>query len=171
MSPIDEIKAALTTEFPEAEIVVRKADDPKGMQFLNVFADDLEVAVEWKSDRGFGLSCFRSGADALDGAYDTPDEWYKSPKAVIHRIGSLLIDEQTTRAVQKCIGEIRRELGISQEELSAALEITQATYSKQERRTDMKLSTLRKAFEAMGCVVRIEVRLPDSQDVRELTFQ
>ncbi len=171
MSPIDEIKDALAAEFPEAEIVVRKADDPKGIQFLNVFADDLEIAVEWKTDRGFGLSCFRSDSDALDGAFDTPDEWYKSAKAVTHRISSLLIDEQTTRAVQKCIGEIRRELGVSQEQLSAAMEITQASYSKQERRTDMKLSTLRKALEAMGCVMRIEVRLPESNDVRELTFQ
>jgi len=171
MSPIDEIREALAAEFPETEIVVRKADDPQGFHFLNVFADDLEVAVEWKPDRGFGLSCFRSDADVLEGAFETPDEWYKSAKAVTHRISSLLIDEQTTRAVRKCIGEIRRELGISQEELSAAMQVTQASYSKQERRTDMKLSTLRKALEAMGCVMRIEVRLPGSQDVRELTLQ
>ena len=170
MSPIDQINDALSADFPDAQIVVRKSDDADGMQFLNVYSDDLEVAVEWKPERGFGLSSFRSDSDDLDGAFDSPDEWYKSPDAVAHRISSLLIDEQTTRAVQKCIGEIRRELGISQEQLSAAMEVTQATYSKQERRTDMKVSTLRKAIEAMGCVMRIEVRLPESQDVRELTF-
>jgi DNA-binding XRE family transcriptional regulator len=99
------------------------------------------------------------------------DEWYKSSTAVFHRICSLLIDEQTTKAIAMCLGSIRRELGISQEVLSATLEITQATYSKQERRADMKVSTLRKAVEAMGGVLHIEARFPDSQDVRELTFQ
>jgi len=171
MSPIDQIKDALAAEFPDVEIVVRKADDPKGMQFLNVFSDNLEIAVEWKPDRGFGLSAFRSDSHDLDGAYDAPDEWYKSPSAVFHRIGSLLIDEKTTRIASMCLGAIRRDLSISQEELSAALEITQATYSKQERRADMKVSTLRKAIEAMGGVLRIEARFSDSQDVRELTFQ
>ncbi|MEZ5944354.1 MAG: helix-turn-helix transcriptional regulator [Planctomycetaceae bacterium] len=171
MSPLEQIKEALSSNFPDIEIVVRKADDPNGMQFLNVYSDNLEVSVEWKPDRGFGLSSFRSDAHDLDGAYDAPDEWYKSPNAVFHRISSLLIDEQETRAVAMCLGAIRRELGISQEQLCVALEVTQATYSKQERRSDMKVSTLRKAIEAMGGVLRIEARFPDSQDVRELTFQ
>ena len=171
MSLIDQIKTALLAEFPDVEIVVRKADDPKGMQFLNVYSGKLEIATEWKPDRGFGLSSFRSDAHEMDGAYDAPDEWYKSSTAVFHRICSLLIDEQTTKAMTMCLGSIRRELGISQEVLSAALEITQATYSKQERRADMKVSTLRKAVEAMGGVLRIEARFPDSQEVRELTFQ
>lgn len=171
MSPIEQLNDALRAEFPDVEIVVRKADDPLGMQFLNIYSDDLEIALEWKPDRGFGLSSYHSDSHDLDGAYDAPDEWYKSPNAVFHRIGSLLIDEQTTKSASMCLSAIRRELGISQEELALALEVTQATYSKQERRADMKVSTLRKAIEAMGGVLRIEAHFPDSQDVRELTFQ
>lgn len=37
MSPIEQLKDALAAEFPDVEIVVRKADDPNGMQFLNVY--------------------------------------------------------------------------------------------------------------------------------------
>jgi hypothetical protein len=170
MSPIDQINDTLATEFPDAEIVFRKSDDPDGVQLLNIYSGELEVVVEWKQGQAFGLSCFRSDADDLDGAYDAPDEWYSSPSAVFHRISSLLLDEQTTRDVAVCIGDLRRQLGISQVKLSATLAVTQATYSKQERRTDMMVSTLRKAIEAMGGILRIEARFPDSQDVRELTF-
>lgn len=171
MSPLDQIQETLRSEFPELEMVVRGSEDVKGMQFLNVYADDLEIAVEWKPDAGFGLSAFQGNFDDLQGAYDAPDEWYHSPRAVFHRICSLLIDQQTTKATCMGLGAIRRELGISQEELSEALKVTQATYSKLERRADMKVSTLRKAVEALGGVLRIEAKFPGAQGTREVTIQ
>src|SRR5690606_32327547 len=137
-------------EFPDAEIVTRKSDDPSGFQFLNVFWKDFEAVVEWKPDRGFGVSCFRSDVDALEGAYDVPDEWFRKPEAAFHRVTSLLLDEQSTKAPPASLSEIRRERGLSQTELSAELEVTQATYSKMERRSDVKVSSLRRLAEAMG---------------------
>ena len=170
VSPVEEIQGVLEREFSDIRTMIRKSDDPAGFQFLNICSGDLEIAVEWKADIGFGLSSFRGDADDLDNAFGKPDEWYTKTASVICRIESLLIEEQETRPKQMSIGEIRREVDISQEELSEALGVKQATYSKQERRSDMKLSSLRKAIEAMGGVLRIEARFPDSQTVREVTF-
>ena len=58
MSPVDELNRELKARFPEAEIDVRKADDPNGFQFLNLRLNDIEIAVEWKKDLGFALSAF-----------------------------------------------------------------------------------------------------------------
>lgn len=170
VSPVEEIRRELEAEFPEIEIVFRESDDPSGFRFLNIYSGELEITVEWKAKSGFGLSSFHSDASELDGAYDAPDEWYTKTESVTRRIESLLIEEQATRPTAMSVGQIRRELKISQEELSDALDVTQATYSKQERRSDIKLSTLRRAIEAMGGVLRIEARFPDSQSVREVTF-
>lgn len=171
LTPIDQVQESLKQFFPDMEIVVRKADDPNGFHFLNVFCGDLEVAVEWKQDRGFGLSCFQSDDDALEGAYDTPDEWFKNPDAVFHRIASLILDQQTTRCPSSTIPEMRHDRKMSQENLSALLAVTQATYSKMERRDDMLVSSLRKVVESMGGILRIEARFPNSQDVREIKLQ
>lgn len=169
MSPFEQLVDVLQSEFTDAEFVVRKADDPNGVQFLNLYLGSLEVAIEWKPD-AFGLSCFHSSCHELEGAFDAPDEWYRTPQATFHRVVSLLLEEQTTKEAAVSIGQIRRELGMSQEEVSTAIDVTQATYSKQERRADMKVSTLKRAIEAMGGILRIEARFPDSQNVRELTF-
>lgn len=170
VSPVEEIQRVLAREFSDIETVFRKADDPNGFQFLNIYLGELEVAVEWKADIGFGLSSFQSDGDGLEGAFDKPDEWYTKTASVIHRIQSLLIEGQATKPKQMRIREIRREFEISQEELSEVLGVTQATYSKQERRADIKLSTLRRLIEGMGGILRIEARFPDSQSVREVTF-
>ncbi len=55
-SPVDRLYRRLGDLFPTAELQVRKADDPEGFQFLNVFIDDFEVSVEWRRDLGFGIS-------------------------------------------------------------------------------------------------------------------
>lgn len=48
------------------------------------------------------------------------------------------------------LAELRRELGITQEALAAALEVDQTQVSRLERRDDHLVSTLRRCVEALG---------------------
>ena len=51
---------------------------------------------------------------------------------------------------EMALNELRRAMGITQERLAKALRINQAGVSKIESRSDIFVSTLRKAIEAMG---------------------
>lgn len=53
------------------------------------------------------------------------------------------------------LGELRRRQGVTQSELAARLGIAQSDVSKIERRTDLKLSTLRTYLAALGCPLRL----------------
>ena len=170
MSPIDKLAEDLRARFPDAEIETRAADAPDGFRFLDLRLADLEVAVEWKHDQGFGLSSFSETADDLAGLFGAPDEWYSNPEAAFHRIISLILDHKSTKPAAVSIPEVRHERGLSQEELSETLQVRQATYSKLERRGDVKISSLKKVIEAMGGRLRIQAIFPDTREVRDLTF-
>jgi len=57
--------------------------------------------------------------------------------------------------------ELRRARGISQERLAKELHIKQPNVAKLEKRTDIYISTLRGAIEAMGGTLDIIARFPD----------
>jgi predicted transcriptional regulator len=59
------------------------------------------------------------------------------------------------------LDELREALDLTQEALADALNVTQASISKMERRSDMYLSTLRKIIEAMGGKLEIIALMPD----------
>ena len=56
--------------------------------------------------------------------------------------------------------ELRQAQGLSQTELAERLHINQAAVSKMERRTDMYISSLRKAIQAMGGDLEIIAKFP-----------
>ena len=62
----------------------------------------------------------------------------------------------------KSLQELRKSLGITQNDLAEAQGISQVNISNLEKRSDMHISTLRKYVEALGCELEINVRLPDS---------
>jgi DNA-binding XRE family transcriptional regulator len=171
MSPIDRLSKKLKSHFADAHIKTRKTDDPNGFRFLNMQAGDLEVAVEWKADFGFGISAFDRTSTPLDGLFDAPSERCATVEAAFHRVASLILDQRSTRPRAAKISEIRQERGISQEQLSEQLKVKQATYSKLERREDVKVSSLRKVIEAMGGKLSIQAVFPDTRDVREIKFR
>jgi DNA-binding Xre family transcriptional regulator len=171
MSPVDQLCQQLKTQFPDAEIETRKADDPNGFQFLSLFIYDFEVGVEWKSDCGFGISSFRDDSSLTEGLFDSPNEWYSTEQAAFHRVASLVFDQRSTRPRQSKISDIRHDRGMSQEVLSEQLSVKQATYSKLERRKDVKVSSLRQVIEAMGGKLVIQAIFADTRDVREITFK
>lgn len=171
MSPIDQLSHDLTQQFPAARIEMRKSDDPQGFQFVNLVVGDFEVGVEWKPGLGFGISSFCEDAPATEGMFEAPHEWYETEQAAFHRVASLVFDQRGTKPRQAKISEIRHERGISQEALSAQLSVKQATYSKLERREDVRVSSLRRVIEAMGGKLVIQAVFTDTGDVREITFQ
>ena len=57
--------------------------------------------------------------------------------------------------------ELRRARGLSQEMLAKSLNIKQPNIAKLEKRTDMYISTLRAAIEAMGGTLDITAHFPD----------
>ena len=171
MSPVDQLSYDLKQQFPNAEIEVQKADDPTGFQFVTLLIGDFEVGVEWKEEHGFGISSFRDDASPTDGMFEAPSEWYETEQAAFHRVASLVFDQRSTKPRQAKISEIRHERGISQEELSEQLSVKQATYSKLERREDVRVSSLRRVIEAMGGKLVIQAIFQDTKDVREITFQ
>ncbi len=59
--------------------------------------------------------------------------------------------------------ELRRARGMSQETLAKALHVKQPHIARMEKRTDMYISTLRDAIEAMGGTLDIVARFPDGK--------
>jgi predicted transcriptional regulator len=58
------------------------------------------------------------------------------------------------------LSEIRKEAGVSQEQLAEALDIRQPTLSRMEAQEDMQISTLRRIVEALGGQLEIIAHLP-----------
>ena len=58
------------------------------------------------------------------------------------------------------LGELRRQLGVSQTSLSAGLGTSQPYVAQIERQTDMHISTLRRYIEGLGGELHLVVSLP-----------
>lgn len=70
-------------------------------------------------------------------------------------------DARTQKMIaEMALNELRQAMGITQERLARALRINQAGVSKIESRSDIFVSTLRKAIEAMGGKLEIRAKFP-----------
>jgi transcriptional regulator with XRE-family HTH domain len=68
------------------------------------------------------------------------------------------------------LAEIRKSVGLTQENLAAELGITQPSLSKLENQGDMQISTLRRLIEALGGELEIIAHLPRG-DIRISQFK
>jgi DNA-binding XRE family transcriptional regulator len=68
------------------------------------------------------------------------------------------------------LAEIRKFMGLTQEELASALGVTQPSLSKLENQDDMQISTLRRVIEALGGQLEIIAHLPGG-DIRIRQFK
>lgn len=59
------------------------------------------------------------------------------------------------------LGAVRRELGLTQVEIAARMQISQSDLSKLERRADLRFSTLRSFASALGARLRVLLCHPD----------
>lgn len=74
---------------------------------------------------------------------------------VEQRKDALILDVE-----QAALSELRKALRFSQDELAQLLGKSQAAVAQMEQRTDMKISTLREAIEAMGGKLDIVAHFP-----------
>ena len=74
--------------------------------------------------------------------------------------------EARAEAFEMSLRELRESLGVSQERLAELTEMAQSAVSRMERRTDWRLSTLRKVVEALGGHLEVIAELPDHRRVR-----
>lgn len=63
---------------------------------------------------------------------------------------------------QMAIGELRRALELTQEQVAGSLNVKQAAISKIEHQSDIYIGTLRKILSAMGAELRIVAHFPDT---------
>ncbi|MFT4926176.1 MAG: ribosome-binding protein aMBF1 (putative translation factor) [Phenylobacterium sp.] len=56
--------------------------------------------------------------------------------------------------------ELRQAIGISQESLAQQLDVKQPAIAKMERRSDLRIQSLRKLIEAMGGSLEIKAHFP-----------
>jgi DNA-binding XRE family transcriptional regulator len=79
-------------------------------------------------------------------------------KKVAVRAAELIAEEMTLR-------ELRKALKLTQVRLAKTLKINQDSVSRLEKRSDLLLSTLRKAVEAMGGTLSLVAQFPDRRPV------
>ncbi|CAN5325686.1 hypothetical protein BH20ACT5_BH20ACT5_00340 [soil metagenome] len=70
---------------------------------------------------------------------------------------------QRTRPPRAGLADLRRHAGLSQAELSVRLGISQSDVSKLERRSDLKVSTLRGYLAALGSRLQLRVSGPSGE--------
>ncbi len=64
------------------------------------------------------------------------------------------------------LGQLRKRMAVSQQEMANRLEVSQPAISKLEQQADMQLSTLRNYVEALGGELEIVVTLPGRSPVK-----
>ncbi len=170
MTPFSKLHRELEARFPEAVVEMEVTDRPDGWNLLHLWVEDFVVGLQWTSSGGFGLSSWVARAEDPTDLFDPPDEWYSKGDAAFHRIVSLVVDRKATRPCIGTLADIRTSRGVSQESLSDQLNVRQGTYSKLERRDDVKVSSLRKVIESMGGRLIIQAVFPDTREVREIRF-
>ena len=163
MNQIERLRDDLVRRFPELSADIDAPTDERGSWFLDVrrAGEGLSpVVVEWRPDRGFGVSTPR------DDDYGAgPDEVYTNVKAALDRVVSLVLSclrSEPPKAVR--LAELRRLRGISQPELARRAGVGQANVSRIESRSDLKISTLAGVVNAMGGELRLVVRFSDGTE-------
>lgn len=166
MNPIQSLEQQVLRRFPSARLVLDPSDNPAGPWFLDIELGDHRVTVEWRPERGFGVTS-NVGAGYGEG----PDEVHPDLESAFRRVLTLLLANGRTvppRAVR--LRELRAARRMSQVELAERLRVKQAAVSKMENRSDLHIRTLRDVIAAMGGQLIIRARFPDGME-RELCFE
>jgi transcriptional regulator with XRE-family HTH domain len=165
MNSIEKLRSELSSRFPDVSVKLDPPADESGLWQLDVRPSSGPwVVVEWKADRGFGVSTPGGDDYGLK-----PDELYPNAKAACDRVVRLILSGGRTEppaAVR--LGEIRQAHGLSQSQVAERAGIKQAAVARIEGRDDILLSTLNRLVTAMGGTVSIQVHFP-GEETRELT--
>jgi len=153
------VEERIRHRFPDATIEVDTPSDPKGPWFLDISLQGHVVAVQWRQDRGFGIS-----TNPSDGGYgEGVHERFEGPDSAYKRITALLLGQASTAPPEPVrLRELRALRGVSQMELAEALNVQQAAVSRFENRKDnILLSTLKAVVASMGGELIVTVKFPD----------
>jgi DNA-binding Xre family transcriptional regulator len=164
MNAIQSLEEGIRKRFPAAKTALDPATNPAGSWFLDIDLAGHPVTVEWRPGQGFGVTSKRSS-----GYGEGTDEVLPDLAAATRRVTSLLLAGARTRPPEAVrLRELRSARGLSQVELAKRLRIKQAAVSKLEKRSDLRIRTLRDVVAAMGGQLVIRARFPDGE--KELCF-
>ena len=165
MNQLKRLQHELQERFSDLTANIDEPADEGGSWFLDVqrTGDSPPVVVEWRPDRGFGVST------PSDGDYGSgPDEVYPNLRSTFDRVVRLVLSGGRTEPPSAVrLGELRQLVGMSQEELAKRAGVGQANTSRIETRGDLKISTLARIVEALGGSLSIRARLAGGSE-REL---
>ena len=163
MNEIQQMQRFLLNAFSTAKI---KLDEPlakDGVWSLNVFLPDYHLAAAWQAGKGFGIV-----SDDSHGYGEGADEVYENLDIALPRVIQLLKHRLVTVPPHSVrLKELREELGLSQEEVGRRLGKKQASISRTEARSDVRVSTLKEYAQAIGGKLVVNVVFPDATE-REL---
>jgi DNA-binding Xre family transcriptional regulator len=164
MNPIQSLEERVRQRFPAVKTALDPSSKPSGPWFLDLDLEGHPITVEWRAGRGFGITSKRSS-----GYGEGPDEVHPDLDTASRRVIHLLLaGARTTLPKAVRLRELRSTRGLSQVELARRLRINQAAVSKLEKRSDLRIRTLRDVIEAMGGELVIRARFPDGE--KELRF-
>lgn len=164
MNAIQSLEERVRKRFPAAKTALDPAGKAGGPWFLDIDLGGHPVTVEWRPGKGFGVSSKRPG-----GYGEGPDEVLPDLDAASRRVIGLLLARARTRPPEAVrLRELRSARGLSQVELAKRLRVNQAAVSKLEKRSDLRLRTLREVVAAMGGELVIRARFPDGE--KDLCF-
>jgi DNA-binding transcriptional regulator YiaG len=155
MNGLEQLDERLRARFPEASLTMDRPELETGTWWLDVTLQGHLVVVQWRADRGFGVS-----TPTRDDFGTKPHELYECADAAYDRVVELLLSQ--TRAVPGLTLPKLRELrGLSQTDVAQRLQINQGAVSRLERRDDMLVGTLRNLIAAMGGRLKLLAEFPD----------
>jgi DNA-binding Xre family transcriptional regulator len=164
MNAIQTLQERVRERFPAVTTTLDPSSKPAGAWFLDLDLNGQLVTVEWRPGRGFGITSKR-----LPGYGEGPDELVPDLESISRRVINLLLAQAQTQPPKAVrLRELRSARGLSQVELAKRLRINQAAVSKLEKRSDLRLRTLRDVVEALGGKLVIRALFPDGE--RELCF-
>lgn len=168
MNQIERLKEDLARRFPDLPTEIDEPVDERGSWFLDIARGGglTPVVVEWRPDRGFGVS-----TPTEDDYGVKPDELYPNVNATLERVVALILSGGRSKPPAEVrLAELRQILGLSQTELAERAGLKQAHVSRIENRDDILVSTLAGVVNAMGAELVLLARFPGAE-AREVAIR
>jgi DNA-binding transcriptional regulator YiaG len=155
MNDLQQLRERLAERFPTASLTIDAPGLDTGTWFLDARLRGHLVVVQWRADRGFGIT-----TPTRDNFNAKPDELYECLDAAYDRVVDLLLS-QTPSIPGMTLPRLRELRGLSQTDVAQRLQINQGAVSRLERRGDMLVGTLRNLIAAMGGQLKLIAEFPD----------
>jgi DNA-binding transcriptional regulator YiaG len=155
MNDLQQLRERLADRFPSASLTIDAPALDNGTWFLDAELQGHLVVVQWRADRGFGIT-----TPTRDDFNAKPQELYECLDAAYDRVVELLLSQART-IPGLTLPKLRELRGFSQTDIAQRLQINQGAVSRLERRGDMLVGTLRNLISAMGGNLKLIAEFPD----------